>query len=451
MCPTLTSLSIDGNPLTQNMAPQELRNEIQRIVPHLKYLDDVPLGKGSGGPSGGLSMTSHRLLGNTGSLLSEMQAVSLSLKDTVSGVDRSSAIIRPSSAASDRSVSPGPGAAPDHSSDLTHGTILCGPPSKQLRRKVTRDTMESIEMGDLDWQTAPPKPVGAWAEEPNEMLAEWKDSREWLTRELTIDSLHEEKTQAEKQANYEAALRELSRPTTAQRRLSSRPPSSTSSSRLSHHFDEAVEATADRKEGKRGDSGGRRSAERVSSGRSEGREGERRTRRDSVERRDRTERRESVERRTERIESVERRTERRESVERRTEKSRDSSSTRRSSKRESSTERGKHISSRRSGSKERASLEGTTDQGVFSGKGKYRVVTVDKDQVTKSLDTGLKPVRPQIGRSPDGSGGMSTRFRKIRASIEDTVMQQSTIDRLYSDRMPKPGLPRHVSTRPGPV
>ena len=50
-------------------------------------------------------------------------------------------------------------------------------------------------------QSAPPTPVGAWSEDPDEMLQEWKTSRDWLSRELTIDSVNEENTKSEKRVS----------------------------------------------------------------------------------------------------------------------------------------------------------------------------------------------------------------------------------------------------------
>ena len=43
--------------------------------------------------------------------------------------------------------------------------------------------------------------MGAWSEDPDEMLQEWKTSRDWLSRELTIDSVNEENTKSEKRVS----------------------------------------------------------------------------------------------------------------------------------------------------------------------------------------------------------------------------------------------------------
>ena len=69
MCPNLTTLNIEGNPVTSLMSPVELRKQICTLLPGLRCLDDQPLG---GKLSGKLTTASHPLLGNTGNLQSEI-------------------------------------------------------------------------------------------------------------------------------------------------------------------------------------------------------------------------------------------------------------------------------------------------------------------------------------------------------------------------------------------
>ena len=48
------------------------------------------------------------------------------------------------------------------------------------------------------------------------------------------------------------------------------------------------------------------------------------------------------------------------------------------------------------------------------------------------------------------SGGLSSRFRRLKVSVEDQVAHQATVDVLYSDKMPRPGLSRHTLAVPRP-
>ncbi|XP_063692535.1 uncharacterized protein F09G8.5-like isoform X2 [Bolinopsis microptera] len=216
MCPNLSTLNIEGNPVTSLMSPVELRKKICVLLPELRYLDDQLLkGQLSGGS---LTTSSHPLLGNTGNLQSEISVVNTSLKDTMSEAQRrpkSAKLEREDTSSSIPSPTPSPGIPPDHSSGLTQGAVICGPPSK-LRTKLTKNVKENI-YSDILEKSAPPTPVGAWSEDPDEMLQEWKTSRDWLSRELTIDSVNEENTKSEKRANYEAALRETSRPSSSRK------------------------------------------------------------------------------------------------------------------------------------------------------------------------------------------------------------------------------------------
>ena len=52
------------------------------------------------------------------------------------------------------------------------------------------------------FQSEPPKLVGAWSDDADDMVREWQASRDWLTRELTVDNINEEKMKEEKQVIF---------------------------------------------------------------------------------------------------------------------------------------------------------------------------------------------------------------------------------------------------------
>ena len=59
-----------------------------------------------------------------------------------------------------------------------------------------------------------------------------------------------------------------------------------------------------------------------------------------------------------------------------------------------------------------------------------------------------RPEMRALPTPPAAGKVMSSRFRRLKVSIEDQVTQQSTVDVLYSDRMPRPGLNRHSMALP---
>jgi len=428
MCPSLSTLNLEGNPVTSLLSPAELRKQISVLLPALRILDDQPLG---GQMSGQLTTSSHPLLGNTGNLQSEILVVNTSLKDTMSEAQR-----RPKSASklerdemSTPSPTPSPGLTPDHSSDLTQGAVICGPPSK-LRTKLSKNVKENI-YSDILEKSAPPTPVGAWSEDPDEMLQEWQASRDWLSRELTIDLANEEKTKSEKRANYEAALREtsrpgsarkLSRPTSAARRSPSSPshPSPTHKSgkvKTPTFYDESVEVEEPP---------------------------ERRAPRDSpshvTNRHSRRQRSGSTDRRSG---STDRRSG---STDRRSGGAQD--------RRSGSRDRGK-------GKEKLSKTNSVSSSSEFPRRRKSKErakgsVSLDPELLNNPLKSVYRPPsaddsRPEIRALPTppaASRGMSSRFRRLKVSIEDQVTQQSSVDVLYSDRMPRPGLSRHNVTLP---
>ena len=82
-------------------------------------------------------------------------------------------------------------------------------------------------------------------------------------------------------------------------------------------------------------------------------------------------------------------------------------------------------------------------------------VSMDPELLSNPLKAIYRPPaedsRPEIRALPTppaAAKGMSTRFRRLKVSIEDQVSQQSSVDVLYSDRMPRPGLSRHNVTLP---
>lgn len=456
MCPRLRTLNLEGNPLTATMSPSELRTKISDILPNLLYLDDQPL---KGQPVSELATSSHKLLGNTGNLQSEIRVVNTSLKDSMTEVLR-----RPRSARSEDSMnttSPTPQAVPiDHSSELTQGSVACGPASK-LRSKVSKSMKES----------EPPKLVGAWSDDADDMVREWQASRDWLTRELTVDNINEEKMKEEKQANYEAALRDVSRPSTAGRKLS-RPTSSRCSS-----FSQSVSPVQQSAEGsktvnktptydesfevndasfvdspgkskvldlKRGDDGqrfsrksrdGSRDATRKprDSSRDTGRKPRDNSRdigrkpRDNsrdIGRKPRDNSRDTGRKPRDESRDIER-------------KPRDSSHGRYSKGKEKlvkaySTSTSSEFPKRRTpeiNSPTSISLESPT---------RLTPTSPIRGVISPSSDKRALPTPPSSGKS------MSTRFRRLKVSIEDQVAQQSAVDVLFSDRMPKPGLSRHT-------
>ncbi|KAL5271872.1 hypothetical protein ACHWQZ_G000163 [Mnemiopsis leidyi] len=466
MCPNLTTLNIEGNPVTTLLSPVELRKQICTLLPGLTCLDDQPLG---GKLSGKLTTASHPLLGNTGNLQSEILVVHTSLKDTISEAQR-----RPKSAKLERdeisspttSPSPSPMVA-DHSSGLTQGAVICGPPSK-LRNKLSKNIKETI-YSDILEKSAPPTPVGAWSEDPDDMLEEWKASRDWLSRELTIDSINEEKTKSEKRQNYEAALREtsrpnssrkLSRPTSAARKSPSVPSplSKPAKSKTPTFYDESVDVE-DRVEGRgrrdhhpaskhllRKDSGSddtRRSGGDRHRGLGERRSGSTDRRSGSTDRRSG-----SVDRRngstdghngsfdnistSRRSSSIDRRSG---SIERRSDRSKGKE---RISKHDSVSNSSEFP--RRRKSVERTKGSTSLDPEMLSSnplRSVYRPSSGDSRPEIRSLPT-----------PPAVSKGMSSRFRRLKVSIEDQVSQQASVDVLYSDRMPRPGLSRHSLAMP---
>ena len=141
-------------------------------------------------------------------------------------------------------------------------------------------------------------------------------------------------------------------------------------------------------------------------------------------------------------------------------------------RRSSSIDRKSGSSERRSGSidrrrdrskgKERISIQ---DSVSSSSEFPRRRKSVERTKGSTSLDpemlsnNPLKAVyrpspddsRPEIRSLPTppaASKGMSTRFRRLKVSIEDQVTQQTSVDVLYSDRMPRPGLSRHNMALP---
>jgi len=58
--------------------------------------------------------------------------------------------------------------------------------------------------------------------------------------------------------------------------------------------------------------------------------------------------------------------------------------------------------------------------------------------------------QPPGGGARNPSGGLSSRFRRLKVSVEDQVAHQATVDVLYSDKMPRPGLSRHTLAVPRP-
>ena len=58
------------------------------------------------------------------------------------------------------------------------------------------------------------------------------------------------------------------------------------------------------------------------------------------------------------------------------------------------------------------------------------------------------PARGTLPSPPAGGKTMSTRFRRLKVSIEEQVGQQATVDVLFNERMPKPGISRHTEAPP---
>jgi len=411
MCPSLSTLNIEGNPVTSLLPPAELRKKISVLLPGLKFLDDQPLG---GMMSGQLTTSSHPLLGNTGSLQSEILVVNTSLKDTMSEAQR-----RPKSAKLERdelelstpSPTPSPGLPPDHSSGLTQGAVICGPPSK-LRTKLSKNVKENI-YSDILEKSAPPTPVGAWSEDPDEMLQEWKTSRDWLSRELTIDSVNEERSKSEKRANYEAALRESSRPNSSSHKLS-RPTSAARKSPAGVSHPSSPKS--------------RKSTTPTFYD-------------ESVEVEEKPDRRALPEARV----TGSHPTRQRSNSDRRRSGSRDRrSSSRDRSKGKEKLSKKTSVSSSSEFPKRRKSVE--------RSKGS---VSLDPDLLSNPIKAIYRPTiedsRPEIRALPTPpavSRGMSSRFRRLKVSIEDQVSQQTSVDVLYNDKMPRPGLSRHTVTVP---
>ena len=435
MCPNLTALNIEGNPVTCTMNEGEQREKVHALIPQLEYLDDMPV---KGGCKE-LSTTSHKLLGNTGYLNSEMRVVSSSLKESLSEVHN-----RPNTAGSTRveyvlSPSPAPTeslAADRGGSGLTQGSAHCGPASK-LKSKFTKTVKENL-YSEMTERTPPPTLVGAWSDQPDDMIKEWNESRDWLTRELTQDSINEKNNAGEKRADYEAALRETSRP---------------SSSRLSNISTEVLhnlEKEKPRDSGKSRDPG--KSHDRTATRAPEKADESRIPLYDESVDVMKTRRRRLVSK--PRDKSVDR--SRDKSVDRPRDRSRepfdlskpqgmkdrsiDSTNIRSSGKawayksNSSTTEYLKRRTAERSTKK--------SDPGLGSKRGVPVRAVYRPADVTNSPSSELRTLP-----SPPGGGGPG-RSRRLRVSIEDQVAQQATADVLFSERMPKPGLSRHNNAPP---
>jgi len=469
MCSSLTTLSLEGNPITTTLTTAEYRKELSTLLPSLKVLDDYELG----GRGGELGTTSHPLLGNTGHLNSEIKVVQSSIRETMHD-DRS----RPKSAQSRARSPESPPSSrastrqsevvlADHSSDLTHGAVMCGPPSKMLT-KMSRSAKEARS-------TSPPKLVSAWMEDGSnvEVIEEWKKDREWLTRELTICNDKELEETVNNQVNYEATLADF-----PQQRKLHRPTSGKSgkyrASPTQSIYDEAISAEDDRQqailEEQPKDTHHTRDRVKISS-------------------REPRQRDNSQDRRGPRDGSRERRV-------------RDGST-------ERSHRRGSYESSGSSNSSMKASRKIQRSPNIEKdSKVKYQ----EKAQVSKSLDQPniakvrtlmsnsydsknvarnspikatfrpqeadviLERFNPQMemkrslptppispantptegqpqppgGGARNPSGGLSSRFRRLKVSVEDQVAHQATVDVLYSDKMPRPGLSRHTLAVPRP-
>lgn len=463
MCSSLTTLSLEGNPITTTMSTAEYRKEMSALLPSLRVLDDYDLG----GRGGELGTTSHPLLGNTGHLNSEIKVVQSSIRETMQD-DRS----RPKSAQSRaRSPESPPASRPisrqsevvlaDHSSELTHGAVMCGPPSKMLT-KISRSAKENLLERSMEpaRSASPPKLVSAWMEGGSnvEVIEEWKRDREWLTRELTICNDKELEETVTNQVNYEATLADF-----PQQRKLHRPTSGRSgkyrASPTQSIYDEAIPAEDSRQQA----DSQRESREPMKSREPRHRDGpqDRRPRDGSRERRvrdgstERSHRRGSYESSGSSSSSMKasRRVQRSPNIEK-----------------DSKVKYQENVSKsldQPQVSKVRTITSNSYDSKNTRGapiKATFRPQEADvilerfnpQMEMKRSLPTPpISPANTPTDAQPQppgarNSGGLSSRFRRLKVSVEDQVAHQATVDVLYSDKMPRPGLSRHTLAVPRP-